>query len=387
MLTKEEIIKEALKRGFDDIGFTTAEPFESHKRVLEERREDYNWTIENEHVGYDISEGIDPKKFYPNAKSIIVLVASYFKEGYPASMEGKFGRIYIDDDRMTHSVLANANLKRSGSYRMGQVKNFQDFLRENGIDSVLLPNLPERIAAARAGLGNFGKNGFLYSNKLVRGGSWINPIPLVVDQEFAPDEPTYGIGCPEWCRNACILSCPTGAIKGIRKMNPRECISYLTYFGTGLTPKELREPMGMWVYGCDRCQEVCPRNSAWFAQDLPINKHAAEKEENFTLRKLLHMDKKFYRREIWPHMFYIFFRDIWRWKMNVARVMGNSLDPQYIPDLIRAFEENRDERVRGMIAWALGRIGGDKAKAALEGFLNESEGIVRDEILEALKEF
>jgi len=380
MLTKEEIIKEALKRGFDDIGFTTAEPFESQKQILEERQEDYNWTTEN------LIEGIDPKKFYPNAKSIIVLVISYFKEGYPASMEGKFGRIYIDDDRMTHSG-ANPNLESTGSYRMAQVKNFQDFLRENGIDSVILPNLPERIAAARAGLGTFGKNSFLYSNNIIRGASWINPIPLVVDQEFAPDEPNYEIGCPEWCRNVCILSCPTGAIKGIRKMNPRECISYLTYFETGLTPRELREPMGMWVYGCDRCQDVCPRNSAWAAQDLPINKGAAEKEENFTLRKLLHMDKRFYRKKIWSHMFYMSFRDLWRWKMNVARVMGNSLDPQYIPDLIRAFEENRDERVRGMIAWALGRIGGDKAKAALEGFLNESEGIVRDEILEALKEF
>ena len=86
-------------------------------------------------------------------------------------------------------------------------------------------------------------------------------------------------------------------------------------------------------------------------------------------------------------MFYMPFNDLWRWQMNVARAMGNSLDPQYIPDLIQAFEENNDERVKGMIAWSLGRIRGANAKAALENFLNGSEGIVRNEILDALEQF
>ena len=72
--------------------------------------------------------------------------------------------------------------------------------------------------------------------------------------------------------------------------------------------------------------------------------------------------------------------------MNVARVMGNSLDDRYVDDLIRAYNENNDERVRGMIAWALGRIGGKKAKDALDSFLNLSEGIgiVREEVVAAL---
>ncbi len=361
-----------MKLGFDDIGFTTAEPFDSQKEVLLSRHEEYNWIIES---GFKLLEATDPKKLYPNAKSIIVLIASYFKEDFPASLVGKFGRCYLDDDRITQDGL------------MLKVYEFQKYLRDNGIDSIIPPNLPHRIAAARAGLGTFGKNCLLYSNKLVSGGSWILPIPYIVDQEFTPDEPTYEIGCPKWCKNACIIACPTGALKGPRKLDPRQCISYLTYYGSGLTPKELREPMGMWIYGCDRCQNVCPRNSPWLAQDLPVNKRAADKEENFGLRKLLHMDKKFYRKTIWPHMFYMSFADLWRWQMNAARAMGNSLDSQYIPDLIRAFEENKDDRVRGMIAWALGRIGGAKAKAALETFLNESEGIVREEIIDALNEF
>jgi hypothetical protein len=37
-----------------------------------------------------------------------------------------------------------------------------------------------------------------------------------------------------------------------------------------------------------------------------------------------------------------------------------------------------------MIAWALGRLGGLKARAALEGFLSKSEGLVHEEVVLAL---
>jgi epoxyqueuosine reductase len=76
--------------------------------------------------------------------------------------------------------------------------------------------------------------------------------------------------------------------------------------------------------------------------------------------------------------------DLWRWKMNVARAMGNSLNPVYVADLIRAFHENSDERVRCMAAWALGRIGGNEAVEALGRFLKNSDGVVREEIEQAM---
>jgi epoxyqueuosine reductase len=55
-----------------------------------------------------------------------------------------------------------------------------------------------------------------------------------------------------------------------------------------------------------------------------------------------------------------------------------------VPDLVQAFEENKDVRVKSMIAWALGRIGGPKAKEALENFSKTSEGQVKEEITQAL---
>ena len=86
-------------------------------------------------------------------------------------------------------------------------------------------------------------------------------------------------------------------------------------------------------------------------------------------------------------MFYMSADDLWRWKMNAARAMGNSRNPAYVTDLIRAFKENSDERVQSMIAWALGRIGNVEAMATLEGFSKDSTGIVKEEIQQAIKSF
>ena len=373
MVTKQEIIEQAKKAGFQDVGITTAEPFDDHKEILSSRQEEYGWA---DIVGLDLQNGIDPRTILPAASSIIVLIESYFEEAFPHRMESHFGRCYLDDDRVTRDGLAK------------KIKTFRSYLRENGIDSKVPFNLPHRAAAARAGLGTFGKNCLLYSNRVARQSSWILPIAVVIDAEFEPDAPTTGNGCPKWCRNACVAACPTRALKGDGTIDPRKCVSFLTYFGDDITPLEVREQMGLYIYGCDRCQNVCPRNAAWIAKEKPMNEKVVKKAEDFDLSALLHMDKDFFESRIWPHMFYIPYERIWLWKMNVARVMGNTRDEKYIPDLKKAFQENPDGRVRGMAAWALGRIGGNNAKAALAE-LNESlkddEADVRKEINNALE--
>ncbi len=142
MITKSDIIKAAYEHGFEDVGFTTADPFLDHKQLLLDRREEYEWA---EGVGLELLNGTDPTTILPNAKTIIVLMEVYFRKSYPRSIEGNFGRCYLDDDRVTRDGLSK------------RIKAFRSFLRDNGIDSKVPFNLPHRVAAARAGMGTFGK--------------------------------------------------------------------------------------------------------------------------------------------------------------------------------------------------------------------------------------
>jgi epoxyqueuosine reductase len=369
MPTRREITEKALELGFADIGFTTAEPFTSQAEILEERKESYAWTLAG---GLKLADGTDPGKALPGAKSIIVLLESYLEKAFPAELEGHFGRCYLDDDRVT----------KDGMTR--RLRLFREFLRQKGVASAAPFNAPQRLAAARAGLGDFGKNNFLFAHRVAGRSSWVVPLPVIVDREFPPDPPTVAVGCPEWCRNACIASCPTQAIRGPNRLEPRRCIAFLTYFGRGLTPTELREPMGLWVYGCDRCQNVCPRNTPWMTRERPVNERVAAKSDAFDLSRLLKMNRDFFLERVWPHMFYMSDKDLWRWHMNVARAMGNSFNDRYVPELASALRDNGDERVRAMAAWALGRIGGVAARKALEMHLSKEDGIVRTEVRSAL---
>lgn len=367
MISRQDVIDKAIELGFADIGFTTAEPFDDHKKLLCSMEDEYGWA---DTVGLDLKNGTDPSFILPGAESIIVLLELYFKKAFPKYMEGHFGRCYLDDDRVTRDGLAL------------RIKSFISFLRNHGIKSKVPFNLPHRVAAAKAGLGTFGKNCLFYSKRAGRGSSWNLPVAVVVDHYFEPGDPTLKIDCPDWCRNACISACPTRALKGNGRIDPRLCISYLSYFGQGITPREMRGPMGMYIYGCDRCQNVCPRNLPWLAADLPMNEKAAVKADDFNLVSLLHMDKEYFETRIWPSMFYMSYDDIWRWKMNVARAMGNSHDPSYIPELARAYHENSDDRVRAMAVWALAETGGITAEKIISDIVKKGDDspLVNEEI-------
>ena len=115
MLTKQDIIAEAKRLKFADIGFTDAQPFASQKEYLLAHQEEYGWA---EAVGLGLLAGTDPKNILPDAKSIIVLLESYFEESFPLQMERHFGRCYLDDDRVTKDRLA---LK---------IKTFRKFLQD-----------------------------------------------------------------------------------------------------------------------------------------------------------------------------------------------------------------------------------------------------------------
>ncbi len=216
----------------------------------------------------------------------------------------------------------------------------------------------ERPMGVAAGLGFQGKNTLLIHPKQ---GSWFFLGEILVDVELSYDEPIKAGGCGSCTR--CQVACPTAAFSGPYVLDARRCISYLTIELKGPIPRELRPLMGNHIYGCDVCQEVCPWNRK-FGQFAPPDRFNARDDRVApALLGLIALDDDGFR-ERFRHS------PIKRAKRrgllrNVAVALGNWGDPRAIPALANALHDH-EPLIRGHAAWALGRIGGDTARAALE---------------------
>ena len=111
----------------------------------------------------------------------------------------------------------------------------------------------DREAAARSGVGFYGKNTMLITR---RHGSWVVLGTLVSDRELETTPP-LDTDCGE-CR-ICIDACPTGALDEPGTLDATKCLSYWTQAPAAI-PEEYRPALGAQVYGCDICQDVCPWN-------------------------------------------------------------------------------------------------------------------------------
>ncbi len=111
----------------------------------------------------------------------------------------------------------------------------------------------DREAAARSGVGFYGKNTMLITR---RHGSWVVLGTLVTDVELEPTPP-LDADCGS-CR-LCIDACPTGALDEPGTLDATKCLSYWTQAPAPI-PEPYRAELGAQVYGCDICQDVCPWN-------------------------------------------------------------------------------------------------------------------------------
>jgi len=216
-------------------------------------------------------------------------------------------------------------------------------------DSAPVMELP---LAQKAGLGWRGKHTLLLSREA---GSTFFIGEILVDLPLPVDAPT-GAHCGQ-C-DACIGSCPTGAILGPGRLDARRCISYLTIELKGSIPEEFRPLIGNRIYGCDDCQLACPWNK--FAQRglLPDFDERNGLGEASLVELFGWEEEEFNRRMEGSPIRRIGHE---RWLRNLAVGLGNAADhikgDAAIVNALQARAAHPSALVREHVAWALARHG------------------------------
>ena len=371
---KTHISSYAIECGFDLVRITTAEVFTRDRdaalsRVKSGQMDGLPWFTESR-----VRRGSVPQELLPGARSIICLGLSYLDP---------------EDEEKAGSGAGNvARYARVKDYHRAMKRRMKAFVRglEEKLESPIAARwyvddgpMLDRAAAARSGLGWFGKS----TNILTPShGSWVLLGQVITDLELEPDQPLKKT-CGACVR--CIDDCPTGAIIAPYVVDNTRCISYQTIENRGVIPLEMRPLIRDWVFGCDICQDVCPVNrKASEAHQQIQTAEAVGPSGELDLAELLALSDEEFRSRFQG-------TSIMRTKRvglqkNACVALGNNRDEASVPALVSTLT-TAEALVRGHAAWALGQIATAEAIASLEqAMARETDKYVQDEINGALKE-
>src|SRR5881394_2754076 len=233
-----ELRRHAEELGLDAVGAAPVSAYEETERHIRERRvrglfADMRFTMAQPEVS------CHPETLLEGARTVVSAALCYWAEGgeVPAG-HGRLPRYtWFDAYAVLRDRLDELGQRLGGAYRVLVDANQH----------------VDREAAARSGVGFYGKNTMLITR---RHGSWVVLGTLVTDVALAPTPPLE-LDCGE-CR-LCIDACPTGALDEPGTLDATRCLWYWTQAAAPV-PQEYRAELGAQVYGCDICQDVCPWN-------------------------------------------------------------------------------------------------------------------------------
>ncbi|MGD6857439.1 tRNA epoxyqueuosine(34) reductase QueG [Bacillus infantis] len=361
---KQDIIDYSKTIGIDKIGFASASTFGEMKgRLIRQQELDYQSGFEEP----DIDKRTEPALLLDEPMSIISIALAY-----PSKMKtrvvskrgerrGIFCRASWGTDY--HTVLRD---------RLGKLEAYiNERLPEAKLKSMVdTGELVDRAVAERAGIGWSGKNCSIITPEF---GSYVYLGEMITNLPLEPDEPIED-GCGS-C-NLCVDVCPTGALVGGGQLDSKRCIAFLTQT-KGFLEEEFRVKIGNRLYGCDTCQTVCPKNKGMdfhFHEEMEPDPEIAKP----LLKPLLHMSNREFK-EKFGHV-----SGSWRGKKPIQRnaiiALAHYKDETAVDDLIQVMKSDPRPVIRGTAAWALGKIGGLKARGAVESALEKEtdEDVLRE---------
>lgn len=365
---KQEVIDYAHSIGIDSIGFTTADPFDELKKKLEDyHSKGYASGFEES----DIELRTVPKLSLPSARSIIAIAVGYPNKlkGAPKSVRGDrrgmFARASWGQDY--HTIMRN----RLDKLSLFLKEKVPDVEIKSMVDTGVLS---DRSVAERAGLGFAGKNGFIINEEL---GTWSYLGEMLVSIPFKPDDPVID-SCGD-C-NICVDRCPTGALVGNGQLNSQKCISFLTQT-KGYLKDEYRYKIGNRLYGCDTCQQVCPRNRGINTEhdDIILEPEVLKPR----LVPLLKMSNKEFKNT-YGHL-----AGAWRGKKPIQRnaivALAHFNEESAIPDLKVVALTDPRPMIRGTAFWAIGQIQGEEARPFIMSHYEREIEEVQEEMIKGLE--
>ena len=209
------------------------------KWIAEGKHADMSYLVEHRSLRED------PRTLLPEAHSMIVCAVSYYPTELQAPDAPQISKYAYGRDY--HKVLK----KVLTTFAEHMTEVFGTHVYRVCIDTA---PISERYWAQRAGMGHIGKNQNLIIPKV---GSYIFLGEILTSLDLTPSE-TIHRTCGRCTK--CIEACPTQALSA-EGLDARRCLSYLTIEHRGDIPPELHAALGLRIYGCDTCQDVCPYNS------------------------------------------------------------------------------------------------------------------------------
>ncbi|MGG1517617.1 tRNA epoxyqueuosine(34) reductase QueG [Paenibacillus oryzisoli] len=347
---QQEIVDAAPALGIDKIGFASAAPFTELRDILLRHREKGH---ESGFEEPDIEKRVRPELTFDAPQSIIAIAVAYPAKlqdpprSAPGAYRGMISRTSWGRDY--HEVLRDrlAKLEAFIAARVPDARLMS--MVDTGV-------LVDRAVAERAGIGWSAKNCAVITPER---GSWVFLGEMITNLPFPPDAPML-----DQCGDCtiCIDACPTGALVGPGQLNAQRCISFITQT-KGYVDDEFKRKIGNRLYGCDTCQVVCPKNKGMNWTQHPEFEPDPEKVKPL-LKPLLLMTNKEFKAQ------FGMISASWRGRKPIQRnaiiALGNFKDSSAVPELSEVLRSDPRPELRETAAWALGRIGGADALAALE---------------------